>query len=286
MGTQWQYKPTNEEYKSGTRLIEILIETRAKGGAMLLNVGPKPDGRLPEEQEARIREVALWHAVNGEAVHETRPWIVTNENHLWFTQGQEDRSVYVFITGIPDWKRGERREFTIRSVRSTKDTTVSVLGQSSEWVEYQPSVDASCRFAQSEQGLTVSVVRAQRLYNNSKWPNPVVVKLSGVEAGIIPPRIETVASEEVGDQIRLEGNLVDLAGHDSGIVFFQYRQRGGFVEELYMTEWQQTPEIAVDGPGPFSAELAALPPGDYQFRSCVHVNGLAIHGDHLRFQIS
>ena len=39
LGTQWNYKPTNEEYKSGTRLIEMLIETRAKGGNLLLNVG-------------------------------------------------------------------------------------------------------------------------------------------------------------------------------------------------------------------------------------------------------
>jgi alpha-L-fucosidase len=51
MGTQWQYKPTNEQYKSGGRLIELLIESRAKGGTLLLNVGPKPDGQLPIEQE-------------------------------------------------------------------------------------------------------------------------------------------------------------------------------------------------------------------------------------------
>ena len=48
LGTQWQFKPTNEEYKDGTKLIEMLIETRAKGGSrrmiesavMLL---PEPD---------------------------------------------------------------------------------------------------------------------------------------------------------------------------------------------------------------------------------------------------
>ncbi|MCK5280501.1 MAG: alpha-L-fucosidase, partial [Cyclobacteriaceae bacterium] len=60
MGTQWQYKPTNDNYKSGGRLIEILIESRAKGGTFLLNVGPKPNGQLPIEQEERLREVAAW----------------------------------------------------------------------------------------------------------------------------------------------------------------------------------------------------------------------------------
>ena len=47
LGTQWQYKPTNEQYKSGRDLIRMFIEIRAKGGNFLLNVGPRPDGIIP-----------------------------------------------------------------------------------------------------------------------------------------------------------------------------------------------------------------------------------------------
>ncbi len=61
LGTQWSYKPTNETYKSGTRLIEMLIETRSKGGNLLLNVGPMPNGELPLPQTDRIQEMALWN---------------------------------------------------------------------------------------------------------------------------------------------------------------------------------------------------------------------------------
>src|SRR5690606_14145596 len=73
MGTQWQYKPTNEVYKSGTELIEKLIEIRAKGGNFLLNIGPKPNGEIAIEQEDRLREVALWMFVNNEAIKNIRP---------------------------------------------------------------------------------------------------------------------------------------------------------------------------------------------------------------------
>ena len=51
LGTQWQYKPTNEHYKSGTKLIEMLIDVRAKGGNLLINMGPDPTGRIPHQQE-------------------------------------------------------------------------------------------------------------------------------------------------------------------------------------------------------------------------------------------
>jgi alpha-L-fucosidase len=86
MGTAWQYQPQNDVYKTGGQCISLLIETRAKGGNLLLNVGPKPDGELPIEQEERLREVALWMFVNQEAIYGVRPWVVTNEKDIWFTR--------------------------------------------------------------------------------------------------------------------------------------------------------------------------------------------------------
>ena len=182
LGTQWQYKPTNEDYKSGAALIEMLIETRAKGGNLLLNVGPTPQGEIPFEQERRIRELALWLFVNGEAIYEVRPWHVIREGGIWFTRAKDADTLYAFLTKQPEWPLGERREFALKSARATEDTEISVLGQSGELVEYQPDTDATARWEQRGGALRLSVVRAQRLYNNRKWPNPVVVKLTHVEA--------------------------------------------------------------------------------------------------------
>jgi alpha-L-fucosidase len=180
LGTQWQFKPTNEVYKSGTDLIQMLIEIRAKGGNLLLNVGPEPSGVIPFEQERRIRELGLWLFVNGEAIYETRPWHVIREGDTWFTKAKDEDAVYAFLTKQAPWKRGERREFALQSVRATGNTAISVLGHGGELVEYQPNTDATPRFEQREDGLHISVVRAQRLYNDQKWPNPVVVMLTDV----------------------------------------------------------------------------------------------------------
>ena len=56
-----------------------------------------------------------------------------------------------------------------------------MLGQNDKVVEYRPEIDAKSRFVQEKDGLHISVVRAQRIYNNSKWPNPITVKLENVE---------------------------------------------------------------------------------------------------------
>ena len=181
LGTQWQYKPTNEDYKSGTQLIEMLIETRAKGGNLLLNVGPSPDGEIPFEQTRRLRELAAWMFINRESIYEIRPWHVVREGDVWFTKARNENAVYAFLTKIPDWKRGTRKEFTLKSVKATDATTVSVLGQTGRVVEYKPTVDGQARWTQDKDGLHISVVRAQRIYNNHRWPNPIVVKITNVE---------------------------------------------------------------------------------------------------------
>ena len=183
LGTQWQYKPTNEDYKSGTKLIEMLIDIRAKGGNLLINMGPEPSGKIPFEQERTFRELALWMFINGEGIHNIRPCSVIKEGELWFTRSsKKEETVYVFIPqGEKAWKRGTRREYTLKSLSTTDKTRISVLGQNDRVVEYRPDAKPVSKVEQTKAGLKISVVRAQRIYNNHKWPNPLVVKLENVK---------------------------------------------------------------------------------------------------------
>ncbi len=182
LGTQWQYKPTNEVYKSGTKLIEMLIDIRSKGGNLLINMGPEPSGKIPFEQERTFRELALWMFINGESIHNIRPCPIIKEGEMWFTRDtKESSTVYVFIPqGKKHWRRGARRTYTLKSLSATDNTRISVLGQNDRVLEYQPRAKPVSKFEQTDEGLQISVVRAQRIYNDHRWPNPVVVKLEGV----------------------------------------------------------------------------------------------------------
>jgi len=188
LGTQWQFKPTNEDYKSGNQLIHMLTDIRAKGGNLLINMGPEPNGSIPFEQERHFRELALWMFVNGEAIHNIRPCPVIKEGDIYFTRRKEDHStVYCIIPqGKNLWPRGERREFTFKSLTADGEVKISVLGQNDQVVEYQPENNPLSTVVQTENGLKISIVRAQRLYNDHRWPNPVVVKLEGVKFSTIP----------------------------------------------------------------------------------------------------
>ena len=57
---------------------------------------------------------------------------------------------------------------------------VAVNGQSGQVLEYRPTVNPKASWHQDKHGLNISAMRAQRLYNNSAWPNPVVLKMTNV----------------------------------------------------------------------------------------------------------
>lgn len=180
LGKQWQYRPTHENYKTANEIISMLIRTRAQGGNLLLNIGPNPDGELPAEQAAVLNELALWMFINRESMQDIEPWHVTRQGNIWFTREKDQTStLYVYLTGI-EWPYGERKEFLLHSVNATPETRIRVLGHGGEVLEYQSDIDPTPRYAQTEQGLVISVMRAQRIYNDRSWSNPVVVKLENV----------------------------------------------------------------------------------------------------------
>lgn len=286
MGTQWQFKPTNENYKSGGRLIEILIESRAKGGTLLLNVGPRPSGVLPVEQEDRLREVATWTFINQEAVHNVRPWIVPNEEDIWFSKAKTGNTIYAYLTQMPDWPRGERRTFSLKSVSATANTKISVLGQSGELVEYNPEADAGARFEQKVDGLHISVVRAQRIYNDHKWPNPIVVKLENVEPALDPPFVNTIGASAAGARMVLKGALMKKGDEDQLEVGFMYRPYAGFAENLTGGAWTYTHFIDMNNLDVFNIGVNDLASGqEYEYRAVVRHTKIEIKGEIKRFRV-
>ena len=67
------------DYKTTEDIICDLIDTVSKNGALLLNIGPRPDGTIPEPEQEILLEIGKWLAINGGAIYGTRPWQVFGE---------------------------------------------------------------------------------------------------------------------------------------------------------------------------------------------------------------
>jgi alpha-L-fucosidase len=281
MGTAWQYQPQNEQYKSGGQVLSLLIETRAKGGNLLMNVGPKPDGELPIEQEERLREVANWMFINNEAIYSVRPWVLTNEQGLWFTRKKNEDTLYVIVKEKELWKRGTWKDLVLKSVKASANTQVSVLGQNSKVYEYRNDFVPTPTFKQEADGLHVRAFHSQRLQDNSKWPNPIVLKITNVKPALTPPQVDTVRSrfDAKSQTVTLDGELKDMGKTPALEVGFEYRNITGLDVNERTDPWIPTALQNRSATGAFSAVVKGLTSGNtYEFRAVVKHPLITLYG--------
>ena len=83
----WGYV-NNQDYKTVDDIVDDLIDIVSKNGALLLNIGPRPDGTIPEPEEQLLLGIGGWLAQNGEAIYGTRPWKVFGEGPTQISEGQ------------------------------------------------------------------------------------------------------------------------------------------------------------------------------------------------------
>ncbi|MES2461889.1 MAG: alpha-L-fucosidase [Armatimonadota bacterium] len=159
--SSWGYTE-NQQYKTVDSLIDDLVDIVSKNGALLLNIGPKPDGTIPDEEQQMLREIGQWLSVNGEAIYGTRPWKIFGEGPTEVVEGAftdtkraaftgedvrftaKDNALYATLLGWPGDQAIIRSLGTVSGLLDEKISQVHLLGQ-----------DAPLEWSLGEEGLTV-----------------------------------------------------------------------------------------------------------------------------------
>lgn len=92
---------TLDDYSTARELLDLLVSTVGRGGNLLLNVGPKADGTIPEIQRRRLLEIGSWLDVNGSAIYSTAPVDLDLPEGAYAVQG-EDRLFILLTTDGPN----------------------------------------------------------------------------------------------------------------------------------------------------------------------------------------
>ena len=125
MGKSFGYNRNEEpqDYNTSEQLIRMLVDIVSRGGNLLLNIGPRSDGTIPEIMINRLEDIGHWLEKNGEAIYETTVNRKISSGNVKFTLSKNKRYLYAFVNQIP------KQKFVIKGITGSGGEQIVHLGK-------------------------------------------------------------------------------------------------------------------------------------------------------------
>jgi len=143
-------------FKSEDELVTGLVDRVSKNGFLLLNVGPKPDGTIPDPAKERLRAIGDWLRINGESIYDTSPWLVAGEGPTQLKKSgsfNEDNSLRYTPQDIRYTCRDNFLYATCLTWPGDKAFFTSLVPKGETWTGLYPSEIASISMLGSDEPL-------------------------------------------------------------------------------------------------------------------------------------
>lgn len=105
MNDSWGYFPTDTNYKSPQQIIDLFVDCISKGGNLLLDIGPKADGTIPQQQIHILQMLGEWSKKHSEAIYGTKKGIPYDHYYGPTSLSKDSTTLYLYVRDIP--KNGE-----------------------------------------------------------------------------------------------------------------------------------------------------------------------------------
>ena len=127
----WGFRKKDTDFKSFDTILRMLVDCMSLGGNLLLDIGPRADGTIPEEEVAVLQELGRWIARHAEAVYPTRAGIPAGHVQAYTTLNQPGDVLYLYFPYTPN------ESLEIKGLKS-KIQRVRVVGSEREleWKQY------------------------------------------------------------------------------------------------------------------------------------------------------
>ncbi|HEY3329832.1 MAG TPA: alpha-L-fucosidase [Capsulimonadaceae bacterium] len=136
MNDHWGYVPSDTNYKSVRELIQILCECIGMGGNLLLDIGPRPDGTIPEEASVRLLAMGDWIKRHEAAIYPTKAGLPPGHLYGTSTMSQDETELFLFIFDKPFGEislKGVRNQIKRASIVGTGEELTTRISGGAPW---------------------------------------------------------------------------------------------------------------------------------------------------------
>ena len=102
MNDSWGFQFNDKNYKTPNQVIRIFVDCIGMGGNLLLDIGPKADGTIPEQQVEILKELGRWTKKHSEAIYGTEAGIPLDHFYGRTTLSKDKTMLYLFVDGKPN----------------------------------------------------------------------------------------------------------------------------------------------------------------------------------------
>lgn len=124
-GGGWSYTP-DAVYMSGWEAVHMLTDIVAKGGNLLYNVAPGPDGEWQQGAYDLLKEIGAWIKINGEAIYATKPFEPYREEKVAYTQKKNGDIFVIYMADKEETLMPA--QILVKSCQPAKNARVTLLG--------------------------------------------------------------------------------------------------------------------------------------------------------------
>lgn len=208
MNDSWGYQPFDNHYKTPNMIVRTLADVISMGGNLLLDIGPKADGTIPEEQTRILKNLGRWTSKNKDAIYGTRQGISFEHYKGKSAFSEDGKSIFLYLEEVKDFVK-------IYGLAS-KPLSVKIAGDENSKVNFRFSNDTTMMIDLSEVKFDQDVTTIQLTFSEQPTLLKSFKKESFSVRDILENRNAKAAVYDLANLIHNGSNIMDHSGltHD------------------------------------------------------------------------
>lgn len=204
MNDSWGYQPDDHHYKTPNMIVRTLADVISMGGNLLLDIGPKPDGTLPEQQIEILKNLGRWTSKNKEAIYGTTRGLPFENFKGKSSVAGTKKSIFLYLE--------EAKDFVKVYGLANKPDAVKIVGERDAKVNFSFSNDGTMTIDLSKVSFDQDVTIVELVFKNPPALMENLKKDRQVLTTILENKSTRIAAYDMADLLHSGNNLLNGSG--------------------------------------------------------------------------